>query len=79
MQISDINFQPLLDNLGIKFGTVFQVDTSGKRPKLVHLDIMNKCGIFQMHLDGGSNGMKLMTAWVNEHNVWTFNVPNHQV
>lgn len=107
MQISEINFTPLISELYSKFEVLFQVDTSGKRPRLVHPSIMDQCGIFQMllkevsvdffnfgqadtgywmtvyvnyeHLDGGSNGMKLMTAWVNEHNVWTFNVPNHQL
>jgi len=50
MQISDINFQPLLDNLGIKFGTVFQVDTTGKKPHIISPNLVDQCGILGMGL-----------------------------
>ena len=76
MQISDINFQPLLSELYSKFEVPFQVDTSGKRPKLVHLDIMNQFGMLEMvakditvdffnfgEMDGGGYWMNLY-LWI---------------
>ena len=102
MQISDINFQPLLDVLQGKLEiTDLKVEPDWSRPRIISPNLaIGKCGVFGYvfssvtvdffnfsddgvggywmtvdlyyeHMDGGTNGVKLCSAWVNDDNQWT--------